>query len=80
MPRDTAEAHLKRLRRLVLVLTLKDMILHKVLRQAFVPMSGGQALVFTPLVPRVNAPKIRTTYFVSMASYRNSGANIAGWE
>jgi hypothetical protein len=56
------------------------MLLHDVLKQPFVPVSGRQALVFTPLVPRVNAPKIRATYFVSMASYRNSGTNIARWE
>jgi len=57
------------------------MLLHDVLKQqAFVPVSGRQALVFTPLVTRVNAPKIRATYFVSMASYRNSGTNIARWE
>jgi len=56
------------------------MLLHSVLKQTFVPVSGRQALVFTPLVPRVNAPKIRATYFVSMASYRNSDAKIARWE
>jgi len=65
---------------LIWVLKLKGMLLHNVLKQTFVPVSSRQALVFTPLVPRVNAPKIRATYFVSLASYRSSGANIARWE
>jgi len=76
VPRDTAETHLKAQTLLILVLTRKGMLLHNVLKQSFVPVSGRQALVFTPLVPRVNAPKIRATYFVSLAAYRSSGANI----
>jgi len=80
VPRDTAETHLNAQTLLILFLTLKGILLHNVLKQTFVPVSGRQALVFTPLVPRVNAPKIRATYFVSTASYRNSGANIARWE
>jgi len=56
------------------------MLLHNVLKQAFVLVTGRQEFVFTQLVPRVNAPKIRATYFVSKASYRNSRANIARWE
>lgn len=61
MPGDPVETHSDTL---ILVLTLKGMLLHNVPKQANVTLSGRQALVCTPLVPRVNAPKIRATYFV----------------